>query len=248
MDEEFAGRYHQSSKNPYKGHSPVPESWDDWPDEWKTTYYKSYPRFPTITLPDTTYESDLFTCLRKRETRRDFSGASLSPEEYSALLQYGTGIVPGAERSPDGRFRRAHPSAGIRFPIETYAVVFHGDEQIPSGLYHYDIRHHRLVSLWDQQLSAADAPSFMRAPWIDNAAVMLVHTAVFWRTQFKYGERGYRYALIEAGHISQNMHLVAEALGIKCCALGGTNDTEIEKLLDIDGNTESIVYATALGK
>jgi len=58
----------------------------------------------------------------------------------------------------------------------------------------------------------------------------------------------YRYILQEAGHIGQDAYLVSEALGMKCCALGGTRDENLEKLIDIDGVTESVVYALALGK
>lgn len=79
-------------------------------------------------------------------------------------------------------------------------------------------------------------------------AVFFLMTAVFHRNQVKYGERGYRYILIETGHIGQNLYLVSEAAGIKCRALGGTRDENIEKLLDIDGIGESVVYAVAVGK
>ena len=76
----------------------------------------------------------------------------------------------------------------------------------------------------------------------------IIMTAVFDRSQMKYGERGYRYMLIEAGHVGQNFCLTAEALGLKCSALGGTHDEPIERLLDIDGVTESVMYALAIGK
>lgn len=245
---EFAQIYHQSSKNPFTGHELVPPNYDNWPEEWKTTYYKTYPRLPKIQLPQTTYSADLFKTIAARKTRRSFRGEPLTIDQYSALFQYGTGIVRPEDKTEDGRSFRAIPSAGTRFPIETYAAIFHGNEDIRPGLYHYNIKNHQLVRLWDRVFTAEDARKLVRAPWIGNAAVLVLHTAVFWRTQVKYGERGYRYVLIEAGHIAQNMHLVAEALHIKCCALGGTNDPEIEKLLDIDGNTESLVYAAAYGR
>ena len=66
----------------------------------------------------------------------------------------------------------------------------------------------------------------------------------------KYGERGYRFILQESGHIAQNVYLLCEALGLKCCALGGfrISDEQIEKFLGIDGLTESIVYTLVVGK
>ncbi len=79
-----------------------------------------------------------------------------------------------------------------------------------------------------------------------SAAVILI-TAVFQRTTFKYGERGYRFALIEAGHVAQNIDLVAGALHLPAANLGGFFDRELEALLDIDGVEQSLVYAVALG-
>ncbi|OGJ54835.1 hypothetical protein A2880_02980 [Candidatus Peribacteria bacterium RIFCSPHIGHO2_01_FULL_49_38] len=71
----------------------------------------------------------------------------------------------------------------------------------------------------------------------------VIITAVFSRTINKYGDRGYRNILIEAGHVGQNLYLVSESLGLKCTAIAGTKDEEIERFLDIDGVTESVVYA-----
>ena len=72
-------------------------------------------------------------------------------------------------------------------------------------------------------------------------------TAVFQRTQMKYAERGYRYVLLEAGHIGQNICLVANAVGLASCPIVGTYDAALERLIDIDGVTESVVYALGLG-
>ena len=102
--------------------------------------------------------------------------------------------------------------------------------------------------LWDREFSDEDMGQLFTYPWVKDAAIGFVMTAVFWRNRNKYGERGYRYVLHEAGHIGQNVYLVSEALGLKCCALGGTRDENLEKFIDIDGVTESVVYALALGK
>ncbi len=82
---------------------------------------------------------------------------------------------------------------------------------------------------------------------IEAAAAVILITAVFQRTTFKYGERGYRFALIEAGHVAQNIDLVASALGLPAANLGGFFDRELEMLLDVDGVEQSLVYAVAIG-
>ena len=85
-------------------------------------------------------------------------------------------------------------------------------------------------------------------PYVKNASVAIVMSAIFWRMQNKYGERGYRNILLEAGHIGQNIYLISEALGLKCCAQAGTIDESLEKFLSLDGREESIVYGFAIGK
>lgn len=73
-------------------------------------------------------------------------------------------------------------------------------------------------------------------------------TAIFERSVFKYGDRGYRFIFLEAGHVAQNMNLVCAALGLGCVNIGGFFDREIDDLLDLDGITHSTLYMLALGR
>lgn len=240
-------RYHECSKNPHIGHMLVPGRVEDCPKEWTTTYYKSYPRFPQISLPQSDFRSNLLSFLN-RKSQWSKKSNPLSPNDYGALLSYSAGIIRPEDTSLDGRHFRAAPSAGMRYPIETYVVIFHGDKTIAHGLYHYDVKGHALTTLWKRSFSQREIHELARAPWIDKATALIVYTTVFWRTQIKYGERGYRYILLEAGHIAQNVQLVAGALGVQSCPLGGTNDGKVEELIDIDGVNESLVYALAIGR
>lgn len=242
---DFSKIFHQSSKDRSKSHPPIPEKYDDWPEEWKTTYYKAYPRLPKIELGDTPPRADFFQLIKKRQSRRNFTRQSITKRELSLVLKYSCGNVGPLDA---GRSRRAQPSGGARFPIEVYPIVFHSGKDLPSGIYHYNVKDHALNVLWAREFSDEDIAELFIYSWVKDAAVGLVMTSVFWRNQNKYGERGYRYILFEAGHIGQNIYLVAEALGLKCCALGGTRDEALEKLIDIDGVTESTVYALAIGK
>lgn len=244
---DFSKVFHQSSKDHAKGHPPIPPDAKDWPEEWKTTYYKAYPRLPKIELDDEPPEADFFDLVRKRQSRRDFARTPLTKRELSLLLKYSCGSI-GPLYGGEGRYRRAQPSGGARFPIEVYPIVFRSGDDLKAGLYHYNVKDHQLDVLWDRQFSDEDIHSLFTYSWVKDAALGIVMTAVFWRNQNKYGERGYRYILLEAGHIGQNVYLVSEALSLKCCALGGTMDENLEKLIDIDGVTESVVYALAIGK
>ena len=242
---DFSRLFHQSSKDHGKGHPPIPERYEDWPEEWKTTFYKSYPRLPKITLDDGPPPADFFKLIKERRSRRDFSRQPIDRRELSLLLKYSCGTTG---KLSETRSRRAQASGGGRFPIEIYPVVFRPGENLPAGLYHYNVKEHELDVLLPRESSDEDIHNIFTYKWVKDAAVGLVMTAVFWRNQNKYGERGYRYILLEAGHIGQNVYLVCEALGLKCCALGGTRDENLEDLIDIDGATESVVYGLAIGK
>ncbi len=245
MEPDFSKIFHQSSKDHQKGHPPIPADLKDWPDEWKTTYYKAYPRLPKIGLDEDPPRADFFDLIKKRHSQRDFTRAPNSKHELSLILKYSCGNM--GEMGGD-RHRRAQASGGGRFPIEIYPIVFRQSKDLKAGLYHYNVKDHQLDVLWDREFSDEDIGQIFTYPWVKDATVGIVMTAVFWRNQNKYGERGYRYILLEAGHIGQNIYLVSEALGLKCCALGGTRDENLEQLIDIDGVTESVVYGFAIGK
>lgn len=242
---DFSEIFHQSSKDHLKNHPFVSANPAEWPDEWKTTYYKTYPRLPKILLDDDPFKTDFFDVLKKRKSQRNFSSVPITKKEISLLLKYSCGNIGP---SKNGRERRAQPSGGARFPLEVYPLIFRSSEDLLSGVYHYGVKNHSLDVLEKKDFSATDISTFFTYPWMKDASLAFVITAVFQRNQNKYGERGYRYILHEAGHIAQNMYLIAAALNLKCCALGGTWDENLEKLIDIDGVTESVVYAIAVGK
>jgi nitroreductase len=54
--------------------------------------------------------------------------------------------------------------------------------------------------------------------------------------------------LVESGHIAQNFYLLSVATNLSCCAIGGYFDDALNKLLDIDGVNETVLYALAIGE
>lgn len=246
MEPDYSQLFHQSSKNHAKGHPPIHKDPSQWPKEWGTVYYKAYPRLPGIVLPETRLSADLGDTIFHRSSGRGFIDSPLSLEQMSQLLKYSCGTT--RTRADGQAMRRAQASGGARYPIEVYPLVLRGGEGLAPGLYHYNVKLHTLETLWDKAFTKEEAKEYFVYEWTVDASVVFLMTAVFWRNQMKYGERGYRYILIEAGHIGQNMYLVSEALGLKCVALGGTRDEKVEELLDIDGVNESVVYALAIGR
>ena len=81
----------------------------------------------------------------------------------------------------------------------------------------------------------------------DNASGVLVLTASFEKTQVKYGERGYRFVLLDAGHLAQNILLVCEDLGLAAIPLGGFDDDGLANELQLHGELETPLYVIFIG-
>ena len=80
-----------------------------------------------------------------------------------------------------------------------------------------------------------------------QANVCFVISALFQRTRWKYHERTYRYVLMEAGHLGQNLYLAATALGLGACAVGAFFDDTLNQLLGLDGEQEAALYLVSVG-
>lgn len=84
--------------------------------------------------------------------------------------------------------------------------------------------------------------------WICNANFLIIITGVPDRSRIKYTERGFRYMLIEAGHLAQNICLLSDSLGLGSCPIGGFIESKIISLLDIYNIKEYPLYVLAIGK
>ena len=88
---------------------------------------------------------------------------------------------------------------------------------------------------------------FGRRSFVEKASTVFIITGVLDRTRIKYRDRGYRYALIETGHLGQNICLLTAELGLGCYPLGGFIDHVVNELLDISFQKEFALYLLAVG-
>jgi len=169
---------------------------------------------------------------------------SAGPRPATALpLSALATLLGAAYRSADGR--RPTPSGGALYPLELYAVAL-DVAGLEPGVHHYDPYRHRLERIG---VAARDdvARVLVDPELAADAAAPLVVTGMFFRTRFKYGLRGYRFVLLEAGHVVQNALLAAAALGIPAVPLGGYYDRLLDGLVGADSLNEAAVYAVLLG-
>lgn len=219
-----------------------------WPKEWKEIKYKAYPRMPKIKLSENLLPlKDLESAFRNRHSTREFNvSKELSFDELSTLIYYSAGVKPAKEIDPN-LIRRFYPSGGARYPLEVYLGI-QRVENVKPGIYHYNVKDNLLENIGAKEWMNEFLPG-LYYPWSREAAVIFIITAVWDRNFIKYKDRGYRIVLMEAGHLMQNLALVAASLNIGCCNSVGFKNKHINEIIDIDmENRESSLYISALGK
>jgi SagB-type dehydrogenase family enzyme len=131
--------------------------------------------------------------------------------------------------------------------LEIYLIV-NRMENIPKGVYHYCIRPAMLEQIHDIEFNEFYLSQlFINQPYVASSPVILVACTMMERNMHKYGDRGYRYILFEAGHMFQNMLLTANGLGLGTLNLGGFLDDDLTDLLQLDPEKEIPLYAMAIG-
>lgn len=184
-----------------------------------------------IMLPEPKLKGDMSVeeAIAKRRSIRYYKDKPLTLEELSQLLWAAQGITE------ERRKFRAAPSAGATYPFEIYVVVGNV-ESLKPGIYHYDPFKHSLTLIKEGDYRADLQKAALNQQWVGKAAVDIVLVAFYERTTKYYGERGYRYVYMEAGHIGQNIYLQATALGLGTVAVGAFYDEDVAKILGTDGD------------
>jgi SagB-type dehydrogenase family enzyme len=174
--------------------------------------------------------------IKERRTIRDFKNRTLPLAHLSQLLWAGQGITDPKEK------KRAAPSGGALYPLDIYVIVGEkGVEGIEAGIYHYLPQEHSilLISKGDRRKEIASASLWQE--WMAKASVLFIITAEYKRITSKYGERGVRYALIEVGHVGQNLFLQAEALGLGAGIVGAFKDSDVLKVMGSPAKHEPLL-------
>jgi SagB-type dehydrogenase family enzyme len=233
--------YHQWSKPSYSGALGTLLDWGGRPSPVKT-----YPDAERIALPDPHARPEgyqglsLDEAIERRRSVRDYAAQPLSLEALSRLLYAAQGMTDRR------RGFRAAPSAGALYPIELYAVV-HDVAGLEPGLYHYTTREHELEQIQSGDLRGAVMAAGLWQEFLGTAGVCFVLSAIFQRTRWRYRERTYRYVLLEAGHIGQNLYLAAAGMDLGACAVGAFLDDQLNDLLALDGKEEAVLYLISVG-
>ncbi|KYG11308.1 hypothetical protein BE21_07975 [Sorangium cellulosum] len=217
-------------------------------DDLQPLRFRTYPGSARTPLPgrDFAIDAPLGAALERRRSIRDFDLRPMPLETLGRLLHASYGVR--GMRKIEGQWchDRPTPSAGGLYPLEIY-VATRAVEELPDGLYHYDARAHELELRREGLAHAALVELTLDQGMILNANVVVVITAVPLRTMWKYGQRGYRFLWLDAGHLGQNLYLVATAMGLGPVAIGGFYDEELKRFLSLP-EEEDAMYLVCIGQ
>jgi SagB-type dehydrogenase family enzyme len=236
----------------------------------QTIYVKDYPTissgFETARLlreysgeapqklpPPVLADVNLEQVLLERRSVRKFSGQAITKANLSTILAMGTGLGGENFNEPPAPLvlggpvaKRTYPSGGALYPIELLVYPLRV-ESINPRFYYYQVLPHRLVSVAPSVPEDVLVELLNEHP-IKEASTLLLLFIDFARLSFgKYGEKSYRLALIEAGHIAQNVLLVTSGLGLQSLPICGFNDEQLSRAAGLAFPNEVIIYVLAIG-
>ena len=210
--------------------------------------HKPYPGKRRVALPEPIAEParTLAEIVRQWAPAQGFGGGSMTLAQLGRLLHFTNGVTMKLPPGGKGTARRAAPSAGALYSGEVYVAAARV-QGLEPGVYYYEVAQHRLVEVAAGFEPARLASALERPASIEAAAATILLTNVFGRYSWRYANRGYRYALIDSGHIGENLRLAAASAGLAQRDFLAFRDDVLNDLLAIDGVEEAVCSVHAVG-
>ncbi len=205
--------------------------------------YKVYTNCERVMVSPSVENKGLGKLLSKRRSWRRYLPLPIALEDLCYILWCGYGNT----KKKGDFFFRTSPSAGALYPLEIYIFSFNITSLSP-GIYHYSVKDNCLEFLIEGDFSSYLISACMGQSFVGRGACCIVISAVFRRNMSKYRDRGVRYIFLDAGHLAQNMILGAGERGIGTCPVGAFFDDEVNGLLGLDGEEESVIYLISMGR
>ena len=191
------------------------------------------------------YNRDFLDVINRRSSHRVYTEEKMNIRQLSYLLWCIQGIKE--IRGKAYATLRTVPCGGARHQFETYMAI-RNVEGLEDGLYHYLPMGHRIEMLKKKEdLKDFIGRSLEGQIWAAKANVVFYFSIVFYRVEWRYGIFAHRVALIDAGHITENLYLASTALGLGGCAIGAVDGKYCDEVFGLDGKEETIMYAHPVG-
>jgi SagB-type dehydrogenase family enzyme len=224
---EVARRYHEATKHSYESvrRSSHRLDWTNRPHP-----FKEYLLDP-LSLPAELPRPDVSALAAVGGY--EASPGQLDDPGLARVVRWGAGVVRTRTLLGGETYHfRTYSSAGALYPIEVYVGT-------ANGLFHF----HPLECAL-RQLRPEDVRAAVGVP----AAAVLLLTGILWRTAWKYQARGYRHLFWDAGTMLANLLALASSAGLRPRLLTGFVDTELDRLLGIEGRQEATLAVVTLGE
>ncbi|WP_338753041.1 SagB family peptide dehydrogenase [Bacillus sp. FJAT-52991] len=208
--------------------------WEDAPLPYKL--YRGLPVFPlSLEVPLTLEE---WEAPKKPNTRR----ISHFLWYVFGLTQMSQSVFPSTNQGSElmQSYRRFAPSGGALYPNELY--VYLKVEDLPNGIYHYDVAHHRLILLREGNFDSYIAKSLGNRCDLSACFGTVFVSTMFWKNFYKYNNFAYRLQGLDAGVLIGQLLEVAKRFGFVSGVYFQYLDRAINHLLGLNGEEES-VYA-----
>ena len=211
----------------------------------KPPLYKVYPGLRAISLPNVAEQPgpQMPALAAIRGDNAAEQSGPLTLEKLTSLLYHSAAVIRRRQLRDGEVHYRAAASAGALYPTEIYVVC--GDlEGLRAGVYHFNPQDCTLA-----RLRNGDLRRWVASAVGDHAAypATLVFTTVFWRSAWKYRERGYRYCYWDLGTVAANLLATANAEAVPVKLHFGFVDRMLTGYFGIDGVTEAPALVASVG-
>jgi SagB-type dehydrogenase family enzyme len=243
-DTEAAWRYHNQTKHSYWS-IRTNAHYLDWSN--RPSPFKIYPGIEPISLPRELVQTRAPALEVASSAGVEFSGEKKPDlERLASILFYSAGVTKHKTYSGGELYFRAAACAGALYPTEVYVVC--GDiEGLDAGVYHFNPGDFALRRLRKGDLRGLLAQATGGDLRIAGAPVTLVFTSISWRSTWKYRDRAYRYHFWDNGMILANALAMGAAHNLPAAMVMGFVESEVNKLIGIDGQQELALSLLALG-
>lgn len=189
----------------------------------------------------------IINTIRRRRTVREFIEYNITEAELSSLLD---GCRINKNYDINGISLRNYPSAGALYPLELFVTINNNvSNTITTGLYHFNPIKNSLDKLSDHR-KLPDLHEIIVQPseFIENSSILLFICGNYQKIQWKYNARSIRYLFMEAGHLAQNLCLIATEMNMVTCPIGGFVDDLLIDYLQFENNNIVPLYVIVIGK
>ncbi len=215
--------------------------------------YESFPyeNYKSIPLPDTfaPIDNSLLESVLNRKTPAEMAPSTITLEQWRTILHFGYGETrDNKDNEYISRPFRTVPSGGALYPLELYFFSNGFIEGLEPGLYHYSPAQNavQLIRPGDHRKVIGESLVSFQSHIADQLSAIIFITGVFNRSIFKYRNKGYRFVMIEAGHVAQNINLAATGMNLGVINIGGYHDRMMDQFLEIDGLNHSTIYLNGI--